>query len=388
MNQTKKRLNIINLAISITDIETIQLQILKLSPLKTDKRIQKIVSLLQAENYAQAQKFISEYIDTPIDEILQRTSQKKPTTITEENQALIDEFQLFVNTSDSSASQQSIKPDIQKDTPYSLYDTKPKQTIDFDALLNLDKEEVLPNNITINLSENFSEADKLKESLPTEDIPRDTFFDTPEKDKEISMEEVSKSIPETIPEDTPLKEIKSTTQQIPSHYPAIPYISQKFADMKKSYPPIQISHEKFDSVENFLSRIAQNGYSETEMEEMITFIQKLTRSSKFAEASELLLLCGATESKFAQFMFARALFTGSLLRKNINESFSLIHALAMDNYPEALCDLAQFYEHGIGTQKDIIKAERLYKEASDFGIRRAEKHYNRLKKQNRRLFKK
>jgi len=43
MNQTQKRLNIIKLAISIGDNETIQLQMLKLAPLKTDRKIQEIL---------------------------------------------------------------------------------------------------------------------------------------------------------------------------------------------------------------------------------------------------------------------------------------------------------------------------------------------------------
>ena len=58
MNQTKKRLSIINLAISITDLETIQLQILKLRLLMTDDKIQEIITALQDENYAHAQSLI------------------------------------------------------------------------------------------------------------------------------------------------------------------------------------------------------------------------------------------------------------------------------------------------------------------------------------------
>ena len=59
----------------------------------------------------------------------------------------------------------------------------------------------------------------------------------------------------------------------------------------------------------------------------------------------------------------------------------------LEDYPEALCDIAQFYEHGIGVSRNKKKAEQFYKEAMDFGIKRAEKHYNRLKKQNRGFFK-
>ncbi len=39
-------------------------------------------------------------------------------------------------------------------------------------------------------------------------------------------------------------------------------------------------------------------------------------------------------------------------------------------------------------RKDKNKAEQFYKEAMDFGIKRAEKHYKRLKKENRGFFKK
>jgi hypothetical protein len=77
MNQTKKRLSIINLAISMTDIETIQLQILKLGMSKSDEKIQEIIETLYEANYAQAQALIKEYIETPHHEILQRTFQKE-----------------------------------------------------------------------------------------------------------------------------------------------------------------------------------------------------------------------------------------------------------------------------------------------------------------------
>jgi len=96
MNQTKKRLSIIKLAISITDIETIQLQVLKLGLLKTDEKIQNIISMLQAENYAQAQGLITTYIETPTENVLQRSSQEKKHILTKEEQSTIDEFQLFV----------------------------------------------------------------------------------------------------------------------------------------------------------------------------------------------------------------------------------------------------------------------------------------------------
>ena len=157
--------------------------------------------------------------------------------------------------------------------------------------------------------------------------------------------------------------------------------------MKKQYPPIERSYEKFDSVENLLKKISQEGYNEAEIEETLTYIKKLNEESKEIEAAHLLLVCAATESKFAQFMLARELYKGTLLTKDVPEAFTQMHSLALEDYPEALCDLAQFYEHGIGTGKDNKKAEQCYKEAMDFGIKRAEKHYKRLNKQNRGFFK-
>ena len=96
MNQTKKRLSIINHAISITDVETIQLQVLKLAPLKTDQKIQEIVTAIQAENYAKAQGLINAYIEAPTENIIQRTSQEDKNMINQEDQAIIDEFDLFI----------------------------------------------------------------------------------------------------------------------------------------------------------------------------------------------------------------------------------------------------------------------------------------------------
>ncbi|MDQ7083635.1 MAG: hypothetical protein Q9M36_01310 [Sulfurovum sp.] len=85
-------------------------------------------------------------------------------------------------------------------------------------------------------------------------------------------------------------------------------------------------------------------------------------------------------------MFARELYTGVLIQQNIESSFLLMNTLAKDNYPEALCDLGQFYENGIGTIPDLIKAESLYKEAMELGIKRAMRHHSRLQKQNKGFF--
>jgi TPR repeat protein len=157
--------------------------------------------------------------------------------------------------------------------------------------------------------------------------------------------------------------------------------------MHTQYPPVQDSEENFASVHAWLLQISNKGYSDHEVEEMIGHITKLSEANKLAEAAQLLLITGATQSKFAQFMLARALYKGVILQKNLPEAFTLINRLAMDdNYPEAICDLAQFYEYGIGIDRDKNKAEILYEEAMNLGIQRATAHYERVKKQNKGFF--
>jgi len=492
MNQTKKRLSIINLAISITDIETIQLQILKLGLLKTDTKIQEIIAVLQAENYAKAQRLIKVYIDTPIEDILQRASQqktleaedlttvnKKETIISEEDQKVIDEFQLFTTDDDNRPTQTKKKEiDINdyltdvSDTPNITKDT---QTADFDALLNLEATDVMPDNIEIDISQDpnesfFNITAKEERSTPnTKNVPRDTFFDIDEAEQspeeETFLEEplieepppkdpfetllkvktskkaslikdalrkqaaTEKSLQEKSSQKSALKETalrkkasiktslektplvkKETTQKpedtashnpleneltrqpkvktVPESYPAISYIRQKFVSMRKQYEPIQKNSDRFPTVETFLTTISQDGYKEKEIEETLIYVEKLIKEEKFAEAGQLQLLCASTESKFAQLMLARELYRGILLRKKVSEAFYILTHMADDNYPEALCDLGQFYENGIGTGRNKKVAQELYKKAMDMGIKRAEKHYTRLKKQNKGFFKK
>jgi TPR repeat protein len=86
-------------------------------------------------------------------------------------------------------------------------------------------------------------------------------------------------------------------------------------------------------------------------------------------------------------MLARALFKGDLFEKNLPESFTLINHLALDDdYAEAICDLGQLYEYGIGIDKDMVRAEELYKEAMELGIQRATTHYKRVHQANKSLF--
>ena len=466
MNQTKKRLSIIKLAISITDIETIQLQVLKLGLLQTDLKIQEIITALQTENYAQAQGLITLYIEAPTKNVLQRTSQQKKPVMTTVEQTTVDEFQLFI-TGDKEESKTKIDindfyTDASQTTKYAekeitqeinlddfLSDAlnietpqaknkeekKPKEEVidmndffattptkekeqttrektateidindflndvrqvepvqvkssDFDALLNIDIDDVLPNNITVDISDHshdtFFETPEQQKKKPlfSSTIPKDTFFDIEESVIHTTVTE------ETVTEENDVvEEIEQIIEKTsPSDYKAIPHIAQKLESMQKQYPPVEHDYENFSTVENLLKKISQETYSETEIEETLSYIKKLMEEAEHSQAAQLLLICAATESKFAQFMLARELYSGVLLTKNISEAFNLIHNLAMDDYAEALCDLGQFYENGIGTKKDKKRAQELYKEAMDLGIKRADVHHARIQKRHRRFF--
>jgi hypothetical protein len=460
MNQTKKRLAIIKLAISMTDTETIQLQVLKLGLLKTDAKMREILLKLNEQNYAQAQRLISAYIETPNEStIIQRTSQKdavvpmhiplenteemttstiaKPSTpvhfpseeeamlavkepeVPQEkvlslkekiqqakDQAIIDQFELF--TEDNEEESKVLKEEISYND---LLDIAPKpkkmstENVNYDALLQVDADDVLVDNIELDISDKkrddfFHEKLTIKADKKHEE---DDFFDKiGEKQisteaiavKDVPVEETPKHEPliknhvvEDLPKESKISKVKSTPlETTPERYSPISYIDQKFKNMVNQYPSVDESTESFTSVDTWLIQISKEGYTENEVEKTMQKTERLSQNNK-AEAAQLLLVTAATESKYAQFRLARALYKGDILKKNLAEAFTIINRLAVnDDYPEAICDLAQFYENGIGITKDKEKAEALYKDAMDLGIHRAIDHYERLRKGSKGLF--
>ena len=454
MNQTKKRLSIINLAISITDIETIQLQILKLSLLKTDEKIQEILSVLQDESYAQAQALIATYIETPNNEILQRTFQKEKEKQEAKDKAIIEEFGLFVvEQEEEPAETTTFDLDDMMEISEALKVNEPKrehQAVNFDSLLNIQTDDIMPGNIDIDISDNSKNDfwDTAKEEPSEDPIEKDTFFDIPintltesihEDLTEIKIEnktetidafeiieelkeeepfeipnieeqftvvdevqEGSEEVDEIIEEPKIVKEMDTVEDEIEIveapeetildtasealNYKAIPYIDQKFKNMQVQYPSTEALNERFTSADQWLLQISNEGYTERDVEAVMQKIDTL-REENPSEAAQLLLISAATESKYAQFRLARTLYKGDILQKNLPEAFTLINRLAVnDNYPEAICDLAQFYEYGIGIDKDKEKAVMLYEEAMDLGIKRASEHFERLNKQTSGFF--
>ncbi len=403
MNQTQKRLNIIKLAISIGDNETIQLQMLKLAPLKTDRKIQEILHGLQAENYAQTLPLITEYIETPPETILQRAIQDEIQT-PEEDEAIIEEFDLFRIPGKETQEENNEIVNIKDFDNTDIFDKPLSEThreVDYDSLLNLKSDDILQDNIDIQQTRLAEEDDDFFENRNetenfnyTEMIEKDDFFHIEERDETKRNENIECELSDfenpTVPKSvvTDHSDTKTIVTEEPeeavTYYAPLPYIDQKFKNMLTQYPPLELPSRSYESVHTWLQKIAAEGYTEAEIETLIETIMQYSKEGEKAEAAQLLLIAAATHSPYAQFILARALFKGDILEQNLPEAFTLINRMAMDDdYPEAICDLAQLYEHGIGVEADAERAQTLYKEAMEHGIKRAKPHYERLSKANK-----
>ncbi len=162
-------------------------------------------------------------------------------------------------------------------------------------------------------------------------------------------------------------------------YPPIPHIEEKYRQFFKIYPPIKESDVWVEVVIKFLKNIAKSSYTQKDIESFLEEYDYFAGKNDLARAAQVILLAGASDSKLAQFRLARELFNGKVLQRNLQASFEIIKRLSTDFYPEAVCDLAQFYEYGLGVPKDKKVALKLYEKAFEVGSVRASKHINRLK---------
>jgi len=392
--QVGKRLQIIKIAISITDEGTINLQRLQLKKYKNNKQLENILTVLDDGNFAQATKLIDRYLHNPSDE----PKKVKPKTDTKnlvdkEEEELIKKFGLFTEAGRRANSSQT------DDTRRSTDDSYDEDIyIDESEILYSDEsEDPKPKSTTEDILSQFDSIQK--DQLPEKKIPTDDEVDIEDTqdipldvplDKEEEIDNTKDSTTDIDSIDLEIKEESST--QVDIDYPAISYIDQKVKNMFNQYPQVVESAEKFESEEDLLYNISLNGYTERDIEKTIERVYLLADDGKLDEASHLLLIAAATESIYAQFILARELYKGNILQRDLTESFTQINQLAQDNYPEAVCDLAQFYEYGIGITKDKKKAFRLYEDALDLGVKRADAHLSRMEEESKgilaRLFNK
>jgi len=183
-----------------------------------------------------------------------------------------------------------------------------------------------------------------------------------------------------------LKEDKVTTQKKEAKnplndeiYPPIPHIEQKFRQAFVLYPPNKESDVWIEEVIKFLKHISSTSYTDNDVKQFLDEYHFYIEKADIARAAQVLLLAAASDSKYAQFILARELFNGRVLKRDLKKSYTAMKYLASKHYPDAICDLAQFYEYGIGVPKDKKTALKLYEKAFELGVDRATKHINRIK---------
>jgi len=226
----------------------------------------------------------------------------------------------------------------------------------------------------------------LKVSTVTEEILEQSKENIVKEEREERDAEAITKVEEREKKEEQSATIKSTIEenktQTNTIYPPIPHIEEKFRKFFTLYPPLKESDVWVEVVIKFLKQIAKESYTERDVEAFLDEFDYFVKRGDIVRASQVILLAGATDSQLAQFRLARELFSGKILQRNIKASFAIIKKLAEEFYPEAVCDLAQFYEYGLGVSKDKKVALKLYEKAFELGSIRASKHINRLKESN------
>ena len=423
LGQIGKRLQIIKTAISLTDAEVIAMQCSRLRVHKKDKQLNNILSVLDSENYVQAGKLIDRYLHGPYDDRSEEdlaTEEEHPAETSDETEPIeekrehskeeaelikrfglfeeaererynpIDEEEMFKisaahrNAERSSEESKETLPPKQQDAEeiIAAFDT-----IEKDKLPLSDRMKSRPRKKSARAEKREKTADP--EKTPVEKVEKIDSRKDPETRSTHKKEEPPKerldqdSVEDETGEPRETESRRSASSDLT--YAPISYIDQKLRNMRNQYPQVEESSERFESEEKLLYMISLEGYSEADIEEAIEKVFALKQEGKVAEAAHLLLISAATESLYAQFILARELYKGDILQKDLPEAFTQINRLALIDYPEAVCDLAQFYEYGIGIDKDKKRAFALYEDALELGVQRAETHLSRMEEASRGL---
>jgi len=497
LGQVGKRLQIIKIAISITDRETISLQHSKLRLYKNDKLLQNILLVLDDENFAQASNLINRYLhgadgggstEESIalmeeksaemeqkliqmrEELAQKDKEKQRKLARKykdiEEEELINQFGLFREKGREEIYNPIAKDEMQE-MEKEMFEIKMVEqqsfstpsTADIMASFNSIKEEIPLKGSLLDSRHKVKESASYTNDEEIEPLPQSqkVFFndlqddltlppvieeiqeeeeeeivierpkivmETEEQIKEIeemtNRELFAKALENDLEESTVYKESEDSDESMQffkeesplyveedsdyssdevlvssekkestttsKKYEPISYIDQKVRNMLNQYPQVQETTETYKSEQRLLFLIGLEGYTEEDIEKVVDDIQELKKENKLDEAAHLLLTIATTESLYAQFTLARELYQGVILIRDLPEAFTQINYLASEKYPEAVCDLAQFYEHGIGIKKDKKRALGLYEEASELGVTRASTHLLRLEKELKGIF--
>lgn len=467
MDQIKKRLEIIKIAIFMSDDETIRLQLLKLEYFEENEQLDKIIDLLKRKNYGQAQVLISEYLNNPRtpnkQDVRENEDTSKQANISNnDSKSIVDDFGMLKSSSLSNkhglqSTNQNIKQDKTKDTITSYVggsknfelsldeiekipsrkqttDTPQKEKVDFSDIFTTSKKEkivteekqkkITPEEeiVTEEKNSDLEDSDQVIENHSEETILEEKNSDLEDNNqiienrseetveqKEINLEpkeyetenkeENNEPNEENLDDDLEMlittdSETSNTNidmtleENLESRESANPY--------DKKYPPVSDIFHKFQNIAlfhignknytlhkssaNWMHRISKVGYKEIEILKIAKYIQKLKEQKEHNEAIQLALICCATESNLGKLIFARELYKGDIVEQDHFKACEMTKELALLDYPEALCDLGQYCEHGIGTKKSLEYALHFYKKAYDLGLDRANILYKNLKR--------
>ena len=222
--------------------------------------------------------------------------------------------------------------------------------------------------------ENFVLEDEL------DDIAKDYYRQKMEEEKSgvVEKEEITKT-----------KEIRKEISKEKEEgklyiYEPIELLEKKYQALIKKFSSLENSD--IYSIKHIINIFSNKAYSDDDIVGALEQFNEFKANQDIEEAIKIILLIASTDSPLAQFSFARELFKGDLLEQNYSEAFTLMNKLAIKNYPDAVCDLGQFYEYGVGTKKDRKRALILYQEAIDLGLSRASELYQKLNESKQGIF--
>lgn len=409
MDQIKKRLEIIKIAIFISDNETIRLQLLKLEYFQENEQLNKIMDLLKHKSYGQAQVLISEYLNNQPDSNKENKKEDNTQKNEDDKKSIIEEFGLLKPndsigkyTPDSSG--QNTKENKRKESTVSYVTNYKDFKLSSDEIEKIPTKkqamQEMPAKTKVDFSDIFLSLTNKKEHIgEAKEVESKIILieNTPK-----IQEEVQEDIKEEIQEDnTPKGDMETpiNIEKIKAHsvsfgtqnsknkesglydtkYPPIPDIFHRF----KNIALFNIDDKNYTlskSAANWMNKISSFGYKDIEILKISKYIQRLKENKQIDEAIQLTLICSATESNLGKLIFARELYKGDIFEKDHIKACEMTKELALLDYPEALCDLGQYCEYGIGTKKNLEYALHFYKKAHDLGLERANILYKNLKR--------
>ena len=419
LEQIQNRLEIINLSIKLNDEDTITIQSKHLHNYNTPI-LQEIATLLENKSYKQAKylmnKFKDEYnlsdmynfLDDDTEKVLNVDDMLRMSPIAKEtikefkkNSYTKEDLEAFAKniTVPTIKEYESIDVDeyIENNILNNNEDTKEEEKDEDTKAKDTSKEEKPDTNSDEKKGEEPKEYEDIDGDTPLEDLNKKLSNKKEKRAKVVSTYKTlrskfaKKENKENINKQENPDNIEKRENEEIEHkngiYPPIAHLTQKYRKMFTLYPPIKESDVWVEDIAKSLKQFSTENYTDEDIETIYNEYKAYLDNGELAKASQFLLLLASTDSNFSKFILARELFKGRVLKRDIEKSYKLMVELANSGYGDAICDLGQFFEYGIGVTENKKKALKLYEKAFELGVNRATKHINRIK-ENSGLLKK